>query len=317
MKKLLLFCLCLLPMIASAQLYACRDSIKDGYNFWLYVPEDYNDTVMDKPVVMFLHGKSLCGKNLANVLRYGSIDALKRGRKIDAFVVAPQTQDTWKPDKVWDVYEWVKNKYNVDTCRLYVLGMSLGGYGTINVTATYPDTVAAAMALCGGATVDSLCGLGEVPLWILHGTADRDVPIMYSERVVKSMIQCGDTSRLIFNKMPNEGHSHLARIFYLESTYDWLFEHSLNDSLRPVNKDYTITSSIMNQAYNDFDKDFTFQTIDSSPSKPDVHRYYIIKKGDTLSKIAVENGTTVSIICKLNNMKKTDVLRIGRRIRVR
>lgn len=318
MKKILLFCLCMMPMLASAQLIACRDSIKDGYNFWLYVPEDYNDTVMDKPVVMFLHGRSLCGKNLANVLRYGPIDALKRGRRIDAFVVAPQTDVvTWKPDKVWEVYEWVKERYTVDTCRLYVLGMSLGGYGTLNFTASYPDKVAAAMALCGGATLDSLCGLNEVPLWILHGTADTDVPIKYSERVVNSMIQCGDTSRLIFNRMPNEGHSHLARIFYLESTYDWLFEHSLNDSLRPVNRDYTITSAIMNNAYSDFDKSFTFRVIDSSPSQPDVRRYYVIKKGDTLSKIAVENHTTVSIICKLNNMKKTDILKIGRKIRVK
>ena len=313
----MVFCLCLMPLFASAQLIACRDSIKDGYNFWLYIPEDYNDTVADKPVVMFLHGKSLCGKSLSNVLRYGCIDALKRGRKIDAIVVAPQTQTTWKPEKVWEVYDWVKSNYAVDTCRLYVLGMSLGGYGTINFAATYPDKVAAAMALCGGASIDSLCGLTEVPLWIIHGTADKDVPIFYSQRVVNTMIQCGDTSRLIFNKLPREGHSHLARAFYLQSTYDWLFSHNLKDSLRPVNKDYTISSAIMSKAYNDLDTEFKFQIIDKSPTKPDYQRYYIVKKGDTLSKIAVEQGTTVSILCKLNNMKKTDILRVGRKLRVK
>lgn len=320
MKKILILCLCFMPLLASAQLYACRDSIQDGYNFWLYVPEDYNDTVMDKPVVLFLHGKSLCGRNLSNVLRYGSIDALKRGRKIDAFVVAPQTQTTWKPDKVHEVYEWVRERYNVDTCRLYVLGMSLGGYGTINFTATYPDEVAAAMALCGGSSIDSLCGLNDVPLWIIHGTADKDVPIFYSQRVVNTMIQCGDTSRLIFTKLPREGHSHLARAFYLQSTYDWLFEHNLKDSLRPVNKDYAISSAIMSKAYNDFDKEFKFQIIDSLPhQKPDAHhkQYYVIKKGDTLSKIAAQHKTTVAKLCQLNNMKKTDVLKIGRKIRVK
>lgn len=319
MKKFLIFCfLCMLPVFASAQLIACRDSIQDGYNFWLYVPEDYNDTVADKPVVLFLHGKSLCGKNLANVLRYGSIDALKRGREIDAFVIAPQTQDTWKPDKVHEVYDWVKERYHVDTCRLYVLGMSLGGYGTINFTATYPDEVAAAMALCGGASIDELCGLNEVPLWIIHGTADKDVPIKYSQKVVDAMVQCGDTSRLIFDKLPREGHSHLARAFYLQSTYDWLFKHNLNDSLRPVNREYAISSAIMAKAYDGFDKSFTFHVIDSLPhQKPDVHKFHIVKKGETLSKIAVEHGTTVTILCKLNNMKKTDILRIGRKIRVK
>ena len=320
MKKLLLIGLCLLPLLASAQLIACRDSIKDGYNFWLYVPEDYNDTVADKPVVLFLHGRSLCGKNLANVLRYGPIDALKRGRNIDAFVIAPQTNvASWDTEKLWDVYDWVKTNYCVDTCRLYVLGMSLGGYGTINFTARYSDKVAAAMALCGGSSIDSLCGLTEVPLWIIHGTADKDVPLFYSQRVVNTMIQCGDTSRLIFTKLPKEGHSHLARAFYLESTYEWLFKHNLNDSLRPVNKDYTISSSIMSKAYNDLDGTHTFSIIDSKPAKPDApkHQYHIVKKGDTLSSIAVEHGTTVSILCKLNNIKRTDVLRIGRKIRVK
>ena len=261
MKKLLILCLCLMPMLVSAQLIACRDSIKDGYDFWLYVPEDYNDTIADKPVVLFLHGRSLCGKNLANVLRYGPIDAMKRGRDIDAFVVAPQTNIvSWKPDKVMEVYDWVKDHYAVDTCRLYVLGMSLGGYGTINFTATYPDKVAAAMALCGG-----------------------------------------------------------ARIFYLQSTYDWLFSHNLNDSLRPVNREYTISSSTMNAAYNDLDGKHSFAVIDSKPSKPDYQQaqYYTIKKGDTLGKIAANHKTTVAKLCKLNNMKKTDVLRIGRKIRVK
>lgn len=320
MRKLILFCLCLLPLFASAQLIACRDSVPNAYDFWLYVPEDYNDTVPEKPVIIFLHGRSLCGKNLANVLRYGPIDALKRGRKIDAFIIAPQTSvPSWKADKVMKIYDWLKCNYCVDTNRLYVLGMSLGGYGTINFTATYPDEVAAAMALCGGASIDSLCGLTEVPLWIIHGTADKDVPLFYSQRVVNSMIQCGDTSRLIFNKLPREGHSHLARAFYLQSTYDWLFEHNLNDSLRPVNRDYTISSSIMSKAYNDLDGTHTFNIIDSKPSRPDSMKkeYHVIKKGDTLSKIAANHKTTVAKICQLNNMKKTDVLKVGRKIRVR
>ena len=175
------------------------------------------------------------------------------------------------------------------------------------------------MALCGGASIDSICGLTEVPLWIIHGTADKDVPIRYSQNVVNTMIECGDTTRLIFDKLPHEGHSHLARIFYLESTYDWLFEHSLMDSLRPVNRDYTISSAIMNKAYDNFDTDFTFEVIDSKPSKPDEPQktYYVIKQGDTLSKIAADHKTTVKKLCQLNNMRQTDILKIGRKIRVK
>lgn len=259
---------CLIPASSFGQLIACRDSIKDGYDFWLYLPDDYNDTVAEKPLVIFLHGKSLCGRNLANVRRYGCIDAVERGRNIDAVIVAPQTQNTWKPDKVHEVYEWVKTHCAIDTTRVYVLGMSLGGYGTINYTASYPETVAAAMALCGGASIKGLCGLNEVPLWIIHGTADKDVPLYCSQKVVDEMVQCGDTSLLLFDKLRGEAHSKLARIFYLEQTYDWLFSHSLADSVRKVNKDFTISREIMNTAYNDLVKDTSLRIVDSRPSKP-------------------------------------------------
>ncbi len=322
MKKTLIIISLLLFALYSnafAQLIACRDSIKQGYNFWLYLPENYNAPDVKKPVVMFLHGKSLCGNNLNKVRNYGCIDALTKGRTIDAIVVAPQTQGAWKPEKVMDVFDWVKDHYPVDTNRYYVLGMSLGGYGTLDVAANYPDRIAAAMAMCGGASVKELCGLNELPLWIIHGTADQAVPVRCSERVVKSMIQCGDTSKLIFDKMRGVNHSQLARIFYLDQTYDWLFAHSLADSARLVNKDYSISTKTMKDAYSNLDKTFKINIVDSRSASHPYHEkeYYIVKKGDTLSKIAVEHQTTVTLLCKLNKIKKTDKLRVGRRIRIR
>ena len=325
MKKLIIILSLMalfLPAKSFGQLIACRDSIPNGYDFWLYLPNEYNDTVCEKPLVMFLHGRSLCGKNLANVRRYGCIDAIERGRNIDAVIVAPQTQNTWNPDKVHEVYDWVKTHCAIDTNRVYVLGMSLGGYGTINYTASYPETVAAAMALCGGASIKGLCGLNEVPLWIIHGTADKDVPLYCSQKVVDEMVQCGDTSLLRFDKLKGQAHSILARIFYLEETYDWLFSHSLADSVRQVNKDYTISMENINTAYNGLVKNTDLKTIDSRPSKPTYltkteAKYYVIKKGDTLGKIAARHHTTVNNLCRLNGMKKTSKLKIGRRIRVK
>ena len=318
-KALFLIFTILAPLFMRAQLIACRDSIKDGYDFWLYVPEDYDSAQYQKPVVMFLHGKSLSGKNLAMVKRYGCIDALLRGREIDAFVIAPQAQSSWKADKVDEVYEWVKDHYAVDTNRFYVLGMSMGGYGTINYSATYPEKVAAAMALCGGASVKSVCGLNDVPLWIIHGTADRDVSVSCSDKVVKEMASCGDTSMLIFDRMPQVNHSILARVFYMEETYDWLFSHSLTDSIRQLNLHYKMTNAMLKSAYEDFNKDFKFKVIDSKPSGyvPTKNSYYVVKKGDCLSTIATKNHTTVSKICQLNGINKNATLRIGQKIRVK
>ncbi len=328
MKKLFLYMLLLAPVGMSAQqLTACRDSVKDGYDFWLYTPQNSDSVPELKPLVMFLHGQSLCGRNLSRVLQYGTIDALKKGRQIDAFVVAPQTQGTWDPIKINSVYDWVKSKYPVDTNRFYVLGMSLGGYGTLDFAATYPDKVAAAMAMCGGITVKDVCGLNTLPLRIVHGTADRAVPVNCSDRVVSDMADCGDTSRLIYDRLPSVNHSYLARLFYMDSTYKWLFAHSLSDSLRNVNNYCPISAATMKNSYENINTRFKLVTIDSKPSSKGSGTYssdddgnavyYVIKKGDTLYAIAAKNKTTVSKLCKLNNMNENTILRIGRKMRVR
>lgn len=316
MRKWAVLLLCLMPLLCKAQLMACRNFINDGYNFWLYLPDDY-EISEKKPLVLFLHGKSLSGNDLNLVRNYGCIDAVSRGRMIDAVVVAPQTAEAWQPSKVMEVVDWVNKNYMVDMNRFYVIGMSMGGYGTLDFVATYPDKVAAAMALCGGATVPELCGLNEVPLWIMHGTADTAVPVGCSERVVDAMVACGDTTRLVFDRFKGVNHTRLARVFYLEETYDWLFAHTLADSARVLDRNIEITVETLKSAYSDLTRNTNLKVIDAKNPADAERRYYIVKKGDTLSSIAVENNTTVSILCKLNKMKKSSVLRVGRKLRVK
>lgn len=307
-----------------------RNTVPDGYNFWLYTPPGYDSTVNDKPIVLFLHGASLCGNDLNQVRRYGTINALERGRKVDAVVIAPQNPGgSWIPNKLMNVVKWVEEHYAGDTNRFYVLGMSMGGYGTFNFTAAYPDKVAAAMALCGGAHLSSYCSLTEVPLWIMHGTADKAVSFSESQKIVNGMIACGDTSRLIFTKLTGMNHSQLAQIFYLDETYDWLFKHSLTDSARTVNRDYVINREVMGKAYQNMTHEnipiingatgkVVTSTSASTPSKSSTSKkYHTIKKGDTLSHIARKYHTTVAKLCKLNHIKETTILSIGRKLRVR
>lgn len=315
MRKWLFVLFCVIPLFGKAQLLmACRDVIKDGYDFWLYLPEDYDASVA-KPLVLFLHGRSLSGDDLSLVRNYGCINALTRGLDINAVVVAPQAEGSWKPKKVMEVVDWVKSHYKVNMNRLYVLGMSMGGYGTLDFVATYPDKVAAAMALCGGATVKELCGLNEVPLWIIHGTADTAVPVSCSEKVVEAMAICGDTSRLIFDRLKGVNHTRLARVFYLEEAYDWLFSHSLSDSIRMADKDVTITSATLKTAYENLSGYKAIMVVD--PSDGVMRKYHVVKEGETWASIAVENNTTVSILLKLNKKKKDAPLREGMKIRVK
>lgn len=247
---------------------AYRNEVAGSYNFWFYRPSDEVEAEKlskkgvqegypqeHRPLLIFLHGASLCGNNLQKVKRYGPIEALKRGRIIDCYILAPQNPGgSWQPSKVMKLVEWAEQHFNVDSNRIYCIGMSLGGYGTMDFCATYPDRVAAGMALCGGATVKDVTGLSRMPMWIVHGTADRAVPVSASDKVVEAVRKTGDDSRLIYTRMPGIDHGRPARIFYLPQTYDWLFSHSLEDEGRPVNRDFEITPQILQSAYQDIGK---------------------------------------------------------------
>lgn len=236
---------------SASKLEAKRNVVSNGYNFWLFQP-DSSTIENPKPLVVFLHGASLCGNNLDKVRRYGTIDAIERGRDIDAFVIAPQNPGgSWDPAKVMNVVDYVMETHHVDSSRVYVIGMSLGGYGTLDFAATYPDRIAAAMAFCGGATVADLSGLNELPLWIVHGTADRAVAVGQSDRVVGAMKESdSETPRLIYDRVPGMNHGQPARFFYMKETYDWLFSHSLLDENRPATESFDIVGSTAN-AYKD------------------------------------------------------------------
>lgn len=250
-----LACMLTFSTAAKAQydfLRPVKGEIPGGYDFWVYTPTDYYYSLETTPVVMFLHGASLCSKDMNRSRRYGPLDAIVRGRQIDALVIVPQNPGgAWNPDKLNDILEWTKKNYAMDSTRVYVLGMSLGGYGTMDFAAAYPDKIAAAMALCGGCSAKEKSGLGRLPLWIIHGTGDRAVPVKQSQTVVKQLQDTNNDKRLRFDWLRGASHGALARILYMRKTYEWLFSHSTADPGRPVRPDITIDNSDLKKAYND------------------------------------------------------------------
>ncbi len=270
MKKICLaMLLCLITLQASAFdfLRAVKNEIPGGYNFWVYTPVDYFYSQEQTPVIIFLHGASLCGRNLNRVRRYGPLDAIVKGRDIDAITIVPQNPGgAWSPKKIMEVLDWVKTNYPCDTTRVYVLGMSLGGYGTMDVCATYPNRIAAGMALCGGASVKDVSGLGRLPFWIIHGTADRAVPIKQSKVVVEKLQSEGNDTRLRYDWWQGANHGTPARVFYLKKTYEWLFSHSLLDPGRPVNEKIDIDMGDTRRAYSDVNRNVPAPELIDGPS---------------------------------------------------
>jgi predicted peptidase len=275
-KTILLLLLTIVSLSSSAYdfLRPVKGQIPGGYNFWVYTPQDYYYSLERTPVIIFLHGASLCGHNLNKVRRYGPLDAIVRGRDIEAITIVPQNPGgAWNPKKVMQVLDWVKSNYQCDSTRVYVLGMSLGGFGTMDVCGTYPDRIAAGIALCGGTTLKDVSGLGKLPFWIIHGTADRAVPIRQSKEVVEKLQDSHNDSRLRYEWLEGGNHGTPARIFYLKKTYEWLFSHSLVDKGRPVNRDINIGMSDIQKAYSDIHSGTDNPEIIDGPSITTGHEY--------------------------------------------
>lgn len=236
MKKILLILLAtsLYAVSSFAQVLHAYDGNKHPYNFMVYMPEGYQQEKADLPLVVFLHGKSLSGTDLNRVRRYGPLSALQYGRRINAVVLAPQSPgEAWKPQKVNDLISWTIKNYSVDTTRIYVIGMSMGGYGTLDYVGTYPKRVAAAIAMCGGTTLTDYSKMKDVPLWIIHGTDDAAVPVENSDKVNLGILAAGGSERLTkYDRLDSVNHAMLARMFYLNDTYEWLFKHSNKKRVR-------------------------------------------------------------------------------------
>ena len=220
LTALLVFSVC---YSSFAQLKAYTE--KSGYSYWVRMPKEV--AKKEKvPVIIFLHGRSLSGHDLSRVKRYGVLRAIERGKDLDAIVVAPQTANGWDPDKVMEVLDKVEKDYPVDKERIYVCGMSMGGYGTMDVAGKYPDRIAAAVAICGGGTLSYACNLTQVPLWIQHGSADRAVPASESKKIYNAIKKCDKNADATLTIIPGGTHGSLERLFHGEKIYDFMFRHS-------------------------------------------------------------------------------------------
>ena len=372
LKTLIITCCCFAATAQTNYTFITHHNVvKNSYNFWVSVPDTYEEERGEIPVVLFLHGASLRVTDLNRVRKYGPLDAISMGRDIDAIIIAPQNPGgAWDSYKVLDILNWVTKQYDVDTNRIYLIGMSLGGFGTIEFLANHAEKIAASMELCGGTIRKDLCKLNTVPLWIIHGTADRAVPVSRAQEIYESMKKCGSTDLLRLDKWAGVNHGDLARLFYLKETYQWLFAHSKADNPRQVNKEIHLKSSDMKEAYKDINRGSNVITVkaysrkkqdpddmrrtddgdddevaadkkpEQSQAKPETPtnnqtvekpahkpqpatkpttaaKYHTVKQGDTLYAIAKKYHTTVDKICKLNKIKETTILQIGRKLRVK
>jgi LysM repeat protein len=291
---------------------------KAAYPFLLYQPDSLQQGEKP-PVIVFLHGRSLSGTDLNMVKRYGVLDAIKRGTKVPAIVIAPQVKksESWEPDKVLSVLDYVLQNYETDTTRVYVVGMSLGGYGTLHFAGKYPHRIAAAVAMCGGGNPKDACNLGQTNIWIQHGKMDRAVPYTRSLEMFDAISSCNPQGECILTLFPKYGHGELAHEFYKDTLYNWLFQFQIGSKESAEPKKPVIEVAGVTNYPDSLIRENPIKSqspVSSTPSSGSVH---VVKQGDTLSAIARKYQTSVSKLCAINGIRETSILQLGQKIKVR
>ena len=110
------------------------------------------------------------------------------GKKFPFIIVSPQAHlpEGWEPDNLYHLLLYAKKTYRVDENRIYLTGLSMGGFGTWALATKHPEEFAAIMPICGGGDTAQAWRLRYVPVWCFHGALDNVVPIVSEERMVKA-----------------------------------------------------------------------------------------------------------------------------------
>ena len=199
--------------------------------FWLYLPKRYAQANGDRklPLIIFLHGSSKRGRDIERVKDNGLPPILDQKDDFDFVVASPQSlanydwQTCWRPDDVLLLLEHLLTQYHIDPERVYLTGLSMGGYGTWAAITEHADRFAAAVPICGGGIPATARNIGKLPVWAFHGEADYVVPIRRSQEMVAAVNAAGGNAKL--TSYPGVGHDSFTRTYANPEVFHWLLRH--------------------------------------------------------------------------------------------
>jgi predicted peptidase len=194
----------------------------------LYLPEGYDSLDQNWPLLMFLHGSGESGEMIELVKKQGPPKMIEYGRKFPFIVISPQSpeEDRWSIEVLDMVLDEMVLNYRVDTNRIYVTGLSMGGTATWNLAITYPDRFAAIVPICGRVDPQFAPVIKDVPCWVFHGEEDDVVPFSNSENMVNALKELGSPVR--FTAYPDAGHDAWTEAYNTPELWEWLGEQTLS-----------------------------------------------------------------------------------------
>jgi len=197
----------------------------DG-KYLLYLPDGYAKGAGKKwPMMMFLHGAGERGDDLSLVKIHGPANIVESGKDFPFILVSPQCpKDKWWSDSEQLLFlnallDEIIAEYDVDQSRIYLTGLSMGGFGTWALAIERPERFAAIAPVCGGGMKFLTSRLKNVPTWVFHGEDDNVVPLSYSESMVDALKLAGGDVRLTV--YPKVGHDSWRNAYADEKLYEW------------------------------------------------------------------------------------------------
>jgi len=196
--------------------------------YQLFLPSKYGaDKKTQWPLMLFLHGAGERGNDVEKVKKHGPPKLVARRKAFPFVVVSPQCRENgrWDPDELMALIDDVVGRYRIDEDRIYVTGLSMGGYGTWTLAGAYPDRFAAIAPICGGGMRFSARSIAQakLPTWVFHGGKDRTVPIEESQRMVDMMERFeGDVKFTIY---PKAQHDSWTETYNNPELYKWFLSH--------------------------------------------------------------------------------------------
>ena len=234
--------------IFKAKTFKASDRTQLPYR--IYVPSNY-DPAKEYPVLLFLHGAGERGNDNTNHMKHvvGNLFNQKNSPVMDAIVICPQCpNDNQWVDTPWangsysttsvkqsneskavmELLDKVAATYSTDTDRYYVMGISMGGFGTWDLLMRAPDKFAAGVPICGGADPSMAKTLKNVPIYTTHSSDDPVVPISGTREMVEALQTAGSTV-IRYDEVNGKGHEVWKSFSEQTEVLEWLFSQKLSD----------------------------------------------------------------------------------------
>ncbi len=195
----------------------------------LFVPHDYKG---DKPypLILFLHGAGETGTDGVKPSKVGLGPAIKKNEKTFPFItIFPQSQKrTWQAgstdaNRALAILKEVQKEYKIDSKRLYLTGLSMGGFGTWSLAQKYPKKWAAIAPVCGGGNIKAAAAIKHIPCWCFHGDKYGAVRVDLSRKMIAALKAAGGEPR--YTEYPGVGHNSWDRAYGTAELYEWFLKH--------------------------------------------------------------------------------------------